>query len=43
MSFFKKAKHCTSRIPCRYKMATIMISAAIVVYAVAVPLIIEMA
>jgi hypothetical protein len=43
MSIFKKAKHCTSRIPCRYKLATFALSAAVVIYAVAVPVIIEMA
>ena len=43
MKIFKKARHCTSHIPCRYKMATIVLSASVVVYAVAVPLIIELA
>jgi hypothetical protein len=43
MSIFRKAKHCTSRIPCRYKMATFALSAVVVVYAIAVPIIIELA
>ncbi|MGB5337694.1 MAG: hypothetical protein WBO06_01215 [Gammaproteobacteria bacterium] len=43
MSIFEKTKHCTSRIPCRYKLATIMVSATIVVYAIAVPFIVELA
>lgn len=43
MSIFRKAKSCTSRIPCRYKLATFMLSAAVVVYAIAVPVIIELA
>ena len=43
MSMFKKARHCSSQIPCRFKLAMIMFSAALVVSAVAVPLIAEMA
>jgi hypothetical protein len=43
MGIFRKAKRCTSQIPCRYKVATFMLSAAVVVYAIAVPIIIEMA
>jgi hypothetical protein len=43
MKILQKAKHCTSRIPCRFKLAMITFSAAIVVSAVAVPIIAEMA
>lgn len=43
MRIFSKAKQCTSYIPCRYKLATFILSAAVVVYAIAVPIIIEIA
>jgi hypothetical protein len=43
MKFFRKAKKCTSYIPCRYKLATFILSAVVVVYAIAVPIIVEMA
>jgi hypothetical protein len=43
MSVFRNAKHCTKQIPCRYKLATMAICAAIIVYAVTVPLISELA
>ena len=43
MSIFEKTKHCTKRIPCRLKLAMIVYTTAILVSAVAVPLIVEMA
>ena len=42
MSIFEKTKHCTKRFPCRLKLAMMMFSAAILVSAVAVPIIVEM-
>lgn len=36
MSIFEKARHCTSRFPCRFKVVLILFTAAVVVSIVAV-------
>jgi hypothetical protein len=39
MSVFEKAKHCTKRFPCRYKLALVTFTAAmLLIPAVVVPL-----
>jgi hypothetical protein len=43
MSIFEKTKHCTKRFPCRFKLAMMICSVAIVVVIAAVPFISDMA
>jgi len=43
MSFFEKTKHCTKRFPCRFKLALMLCSIAIVASIIAVPIIHNMA
>ena len=42
MKIVEKTRHCTRRVHCRMKLAMMMFSAAILVSAIAVPLIVEM-
>ena len=37
MSLFERTKHCTKRFPCRFKLALMMFSVAIVVAVASVP------
>lgn len=37
MSFFEKTRHCTRRFPCRFKLALMVFSVAVVVSVAAVP------
>ncbi len=39
MSFFERTKHCTRRFPCRFKLALMVFSVAIVASIAAVPFI----
>jgi hypothetical protein len=43
MSIFEKTKHCTKRFSCRFKLALMVCSVAIVVSIAAVPFISNMA
>jgi hypothetical protein len=37
MSFFERTKHCTKRFPCRFKLALMVFSVALVASIAAVP------
>ena len=43
MSILEKTKHCTKRFPCRFKLALMVFSAAVIVSIITVPLIHSMA
>ncbi|MGD8630239.1 MAG: hypothetical protein PVG72_05855 [Gammaproteobacteria bacterium] len=43
MSIFEKTKHCTKRFPCRFKLAMMVFSVAVIVSIITVPLIHSMA
>jgi hypothetical protein len=43
MSIFEKTKHCTKRFPCRFKLAMMVFSAAVIVSIITVPFIHSMA
>jgi len=43
MSIFEKTKHCTKRFPCRFKLALMVCTVAIVASIAAVPFISNMA
>ena len=43
MSIFEKTKHCTKRFPCRFKLAMMVFSVAILTSIIAVPLIYNVA
>jgi hypothetical protein len=43
MSIFEKTKHCTRRFPCRFKLALMVCSVAIIASIAAVPFISDMA
>jgi len=43
MSIFEKTKHCTKRFPCRFKLALMVCSIALVVTIATVPFIYNMA
>jgi hypothetical protein len=43
MSIFEKTKHCTRRFPCRFKLALMVYSVAIIASIAAVPFISDMA
>jgi len=37
MSIFEKTKHCTKRFPCRFKLALMMFSVAVILSIITVP------
>jgi hypothetical protein len=37
MSFFERTKHCTKRFPCRFKLALMVFSVAVMASVAAVP------
>jgi len=39
MSIFEKTRHCTKRFPCRFKLAMMIFSAAVIVSIITVPFI----
>jgi hypothetical protein len=39
MSIFEKTKHCTKRFPCRFKLAMMVFSVAVIVSIITVPFI----
>jgi hypothetical protein len=39
MSIFEKTRHCTKRLPCRFKLVMIAFSMAVVITVVAVPVV----
>jgi hypothetical protein len=43
MSIFEKTRHCTKRFPCRFKLALMVFSMAVVVSIAAVPLMTHLA
>ena len=43
MSIFEKTKHCTSKFPCRFKLALMVFSLALVASIAAVPFISHLA